>query len=373
MAVSRRLADLIQDRIDRFLDERRTELIGIAPELGEIADAAADLLRGGKRFRARFCYWGWRGVADLGDRDDLLGDPDSGADLDAIISLAGAMELLHAAALVHDDVIDRSATRRGAPAAHERFATLHREGGWARDPRRFGEAAAILLGDLLLGYADDLLGQGLALLEHRDRAIAVRAEFSKMRSEVTLGQYLDVLEEHAWIAAPDAQARQRAHRVVVYKSAKYSIEAPLAIGAIAAGVDDARLAAIREFGVPLGVAFQLRDDLLGVYGDPALTGKPAGDDLREGKRTVLVAIARESLPAAARSLVDELLGDSDLTDEQIGLLRRAFIDSGAVDHVERAIAFNVERAMDALRRADLATSAARELGALAEAVATRDA
>lgn len=373
MAESRRLTDLIQDRIDRFLDEQRVELVAIAPELGEIADAAVALLSGGKRFRARFCYWGWRGIADLADRDDLMGDPSSGADLDAVIALAGAMELLHAAALVHDDVIDRSATRRGAPSAHERFATRHRDGGWARDPRRFGEAVAILLGDLLLGYSDDLLGQGLAMLEHRDRAIAVRAEFSRMRAEVTLGQYLDVLEEHAWIAAPDSEAKQRAHRVVVYKSAKYSIEAPLAIGAIAAGVDSARLEAIREFGVPLGVAFQLRDDLLGVYGDPAVTGKPAGDDLREGKRTVLVALAREALPSAARSLVDELLGDDDLTDEQIGLLRRAFVDSGAVDQVERAIAFNVERALDALRRADLATSASRELGALAQAVATRDA
>ena len=373
VAESRRLADLIQDRLDRFLDLRAADLAAIAPELDELAAAARDLLAGGKRFRARFCYWGWRSIADIPDPGDRFAEPVARADLDAVISIAAAIELLHAAALVHDDVIDRSATRRGAPSAHERFAALHRAGGWVRDDGRFGAASAILLGDLLLGFADELLSEGVAALEHRDRAAGVRAEFARMRAEVTVGQYLDVLEEHAWIAAPDAEAKRRAHRVVVYKSAKYSVEAPLALGAIAAGADPQRLTALREFGVPLGVAFQLRDDLLGVYGDPQLTGKPAGDELREGKRTVLVALGREALPPSGRSLVDELLGDPELTEEQIGMLRRALVDCGAVDQVERAIAVNVERARAALRRADLAPAASRELGALADAVSRRTA
>ncbi len=373
VAESRPLTGLIQDRLDRFLLARTDELATIAPELVELTEATSALTGGGKRFRARFCYWGWRAIADLEADDDPLGDAGAHRDLDAIVAIAGAIELLHAAALVHDDVIDRSDTRRGAPSAHERFAALHRGGGWARDPQRFGTASAILLGDLLLGWSADLLDEGLAVLEHRDRAAAVRAEFGTMRTEVTVGQYLDLREEHAWIAAPDAQARQRAHRVVVYKSAKYSVEAPLAIGALAAGADPHRLAALREFGVPIGVAFQLRDDLLGVYGDPAVTGKPAGDDLREGKRTVLVALAREALPSSARALVDELLGDPELTDAQVDVLRRSFVDCGAVAQVERAIEASVERARAALATARLAQAATRELGALADAVAIRTA
>lgn len=371
MAESRRLTDLIQDRLDRFIAARADDLTVIAPELGDLAEAAGALVAGGKRFRARFCYWGWRAIADGTSPLDPLGEPTARADLDAVVGIAAAIELLHASALVHDDVIDRSATRRGAPSAHERFAQRHRDGGWTRDPQRFGAASAILLGDLLLGWSADLLDASLAALEHRDRAAAVRAEYSTMREEVTLGQYLDVLEEHAWIAAPDAEARQRAHRVVVYKSAKYSVEAPLAIGALAAGADPARLAALRAFGVPIGVAFQLRDDLLGVYGDPEVTGKPAGDDLREGKRTVLVALAREALPPSARALVDELLGDPELTDAQVDVLRRSFVECGAVEQIERAIEHSVQRARTALAETDLAPAATRELSALADAVSTR--
>jgi geranylgeranyl diphosphate synthase type I len=188
-----------------------------------------------------------------------------------------------------------------------------------------------------------------------------------------LGQYLDMLEEHSWRGRPEAELLSRAHRVVVYKSAKYSVEAPLALGASLAGGSLAQLAALREFGLPLGVAFQLRDDMLGVFGDPAMTGKPSGDDLREGKRTVLIALARQLLPGSASRLLDELLGDPALDTGQIAMLQASIRDSGAVDQVERIIARNVQIATEALSQAPIGRSAREELTALADTVTRRQA
>lgn len=373
MASTARLTELVQDDLTAFLDARRAELAEIAPELAAIADEAEALLAGGKRFRARFCYWGWRAVAGVPDGLDPMSASAPVSDLESVIGAAAAIELLHAAALVHDDIIDRSSTRRGRAATHAAFATRHREGGWVKDPDEFGRSAALLVGDLLLGWSGSRFDTAVDGLSDPAWARAARAEFERMRQDVTVGQYLDILEEHAWIAGSDADAAARAHRVIVYKSAKYSVEAPLVIGALLGGASEAQVASLRDAGVPLGVAFQLRDDLLGVYGDPAATGKPAGDDLREGKRTVLVALARQALPGSARSLVDEMLGDPELDDEQVALLARTLRECGAVDQVERAIEYNVRRAVDAIRDARVASTARGELLALADAVARRSA
>lgn len=373
MAESSRLTDLVQDAIDAFLDQQSAHAAAVSPDLVPFVEEARALLSGGKRFRARFCYWGWRAVAGIPDELDPMSPSAPDGDADAVVGVAAALELLHAAALVHDDIIDRSATRRGRPAARTSFATMHSDAGWAKDAGRFGDAAAILLGDLLLGWADTALRIATALLSDRQAASAAVAEFERMRAEVTLGQILDVIEEHAWVARPDADAARRAQRVVVYKSAKYSVEAPLVIGALLGGATTAQITAMRGFGLPLGIAFQLRDDLLGVYGDPETTGKPAGDDLREGKRTVLIALARTSLPGSARSLLDELLGDDELDDDQIDLIRRTLRECGAVDQVERAIDYNLGQATSAIDGAHITASARKELLALAEAVARRDA
>ena len=201
--------------------------------------------------------------------------------------------------------------------------------------------------------------------------MAGRREFALMRTEVTAGQYLDILEENAWATYPEAEALPRAHRVIVYKSAKYSIEAPLTIGAALGGARPEQLAALRAFGLPLGVAYQLRDDMLGVFGDPEVTGKPAGDDLREGKRTVLIALARTKLPGHLRAVVDELLGDRELDATQVELIRTTLLECGAVDHVERIIDHNVDLARAAIREAPLAGSARSELLELADTVTRR--
>ncbi len=370
MAESTRLVDLIQLRIDEFLSERRSELVVIAPELGEVMDLASAYLQGGKRFRGLFCYWGWQSVAGAVDTLDPLADEDGSAELPAIVLAAAALEVFHAAALVHDDIMDNSDTRRGAPSAHRQFEHLHRAEGWTGSPDAFGTSSALLLGDLLLGWSDELFDRGGALLP-LDQARAGRVEFATMRTEVTAGQYLDILEENAWANYPDSTSLARAHRVIVYKSAKYTAEAPLTIGAALGGGTPAQLASLRAFGLPLGVAYQLRDDLLGVFGDPAVTGKPAGDDLREGKRTVLIALARPRLPVPVRNLIDELLGDPSLDEEQVAMIRTALVDCGAVDEVERIIAHNVDLATTAIRDAPLTASSRAQLLQLAQTVTRR--
>jgi len=364
--------DIVQGRIDGFLEERRPQLVGIAPDLDPFARFSSDLLRGGKRFRALFCYWGWQSVAGLGDDFDPLPERHDEESLDAVVDAAVGLELFHAAALVHDDIMDNSDTRRGLPAAHRRFEQLHRDGGWLGAAAPFGTSGALLLGDLLLAWSDELVSRALDALPSRAAATAARTEFNRMRQEVTLGQYLDIVEENAWRSVPDAELLGRAQRVIVYKSAKYSVEAPLTIGGAMAGGRPEHLEALRHFGLPLGIAYQLRDDLLGVFGDPAVTGKPAGDDLREGKRTVLVATARRTLPPSAVRLLDELLGDPELDADQIGMLQATLRDSGAVDEVEQAITDQVERAEHALARSPLAPSARAQLSRLAETVTRRD-
>ncbi len=376
MAESTRLVDLVQADIDRFLDSRDHALALIASDLAPFIGYSRDLLRGGKRFRALFCYWGWQAVDGRSSAFDPLADDDTEArshDLDAVVLAASALELFHAAALVHDDIMDNSDTRRGLPAAHRRFESLHTDAGWDGSAPDFGRSAALLLGDLLLGWSDELFDTGIRGLTNHAASTAARGEFNRMRTEVTAGQYLDILDERSWRSYDEDELLPRAHRVIVYKSAKYSIEAPLAIGASLAGATAEQVGALRAFGLPLGIAYQLRDDLLGVFGNPAVTGKPSGDDLREGKRTVLIAMARTGLAPGARALLDELLGDADLTEEQVSVLQASITQSGAVDKVERIIAHNVKLAVTALHDAPVSAAARDQLELLAEAVTRRTA
>jgi len=370
MPESTRLVDLVQAQIDRFLQQRSEAFRSISPALASMMDVASSFLSGGKRFRALFCYWGWFASGAANPTNNLLDDATS-PDFDSIVLAASALEMFHAAALVHDDIMDRSDLRRGAASAHRQFEEMHRGSGWNGDDASFGLSAALLLGDLLLGWSDELFDEGTAGLSSTSAARAARGEFARMRTEVTAGQYLDIVEEHSWTLHPEEQALPRAHRVIVFKSAKYSVEAPLAIGAALGSASAQQIAALRAYGLPLGVAFQLRDDLLGVFGDPSVTGKPAGDDLREGKRTVLVAVARGRLSTSSRRLVDEMLGDPTLNAQQVEVIRRSFVDCGAVSEVERIIDYNVGLAIAAIRDSPVRAVAKTQLLSLASEVTSR--
>lgn len=352
----------MSDRLDRFVTALGSETAPYGPDAAMFIASAVATLQGGKRLRARFCHAGWRAVAHF--------HAQGAAETDALWDLCAALEIFQSAALVHDDLIDNSDTRRGVPAAHRHLEHQHRSLSWSGDAEPFGRAAAILLGDLLVAWSDDLLEQSLSGLA---QAPQVRGEYARMRRDVTTGQFLDIAEESAWQVNPVSEHAERALRVISLKSARYSIEQPLLLGALFAGADDAQQQALRRFGHPVGMAFQLRDDVLGVFGDQSVTGKPAGDDLREGKRTVLIAFAREQLDASARRLLDELLGDPALTADQVSAIQATIAESGALARVEELITAYAREADRALSGAPLDNAAVGDLRDLARAATVRSA
>lgn len=365
-----KLVDVVDARLSSFLSSRASKIERVSPDLDHLTRYAHDLLGSGKRFRARFCYWGWRAAQGMEPSLDQVGGVETMADIEPVIALATSLEVFHAAALVHDDIMDNSDTRRGFPSAHRAFEAFHRDRSYSGGGGRFGESTALLLGDLLLAWSDDLLYE--ALIDQSPQVIAAtRAEFSTMRQEVTLGQYLDIHEEAAWLHTAEEHRLDRALQVVTYKSAKYSMEAPLLIGASLGGASKDVTDDLAAFGLPLGIAFQLRDDLLGVFGDSEVTGKPSGDDLREGKRTALIALAERSMPTGAKTLLHELLGDRSLTVEQIEVMQSTLSDTGAREEVEVLIDRYADEARDALAIARISAGAKKELGRLASAVTQR--
>jgi geranylgeranyl diphosphate synthase type I len=361
----RTLVDRIQLRLDTFLNERASILASISPETEPLQTLSHNFLQTGKKIRAQFCLWGWLSIPD---NNTVTNDQ-----TEAIISAAAALEIFHAAALIHDDIIDNSDTRRGLPSAHRHFEKIHSDAEYNGNVTEFGISSAILLGDLMLGWSDELLDEGLKHLNDHDCAHHARQEFNLMRTQVTAGQYLDILEERAWVTQNEDQLLSRAERVVIFKSAKYSVEAPLLVGATMNGANEHQLATLRSFGLPVGVAFQLRDDLLGVFGDPQVTGKPSGDDLRQGKRTILVALARKRVSAEERQEIDAGLGNPSLSVDEISHLQNIIYTSGAVDVVEKRIENEVSHALDKLQKTKLTTHAVEQLRNMAVSVARRSA
>jgi geranylgeranyl diphosphate synthase, type I len=350
--------------LGEFLQRQRTLTGGISGELRPALDAVADVLAGGKRLRAAFCYWGWRGAGGVSGTG--AGSAAGGAEGAGIFRAAAALELLHAGALVHDDVLDDSGTRRGRPTVHRRFAGRHAASGWRGAPEPFGKGMAILLGDLLLAWADELFHRSGLPAAAVSRGGAV---LDVMRTELMAGQYLDLLEQAAGTGSVAG-----ALRVVTYKTAKYTIERPLHLGAELAGPRAAESGLIRGYsgyGLPLGVAFQLRDDMLGVFGDPAETGKPAGDDIREGKRTVLVAVAREKATARQAAALDRLLGDPSIGEAGIAEFRGLLTETGALAECETMIDRYVTEALAALEAAPVTAEATAALAELAIAATAR--
>jgi len=354
--------------VDALLTEHvarlREVLDQASPDAGRLADAVAQMLSGGKRLRAAFCYWSFRA------HGGQAGTPEA----DAVLRVGAALELFQAAALFHDDVMDDSDTRRGFPAAHRAFAGLHAAQGLTGDPGLFGTSAAILLGDLTLVASEQEFAAALAPLP-AGRAARAREVFDLMRTEVTVGQYLDVLAQAMPWGDDPAADEARAREVIRTKAARYSVEHPLVLGAALADADQGALDRCRALGLPLGEAFQLRDDLLGVFGDPLTTGKPAGDDLREGKRTVLVARAvaraRSGGDEATVTLLRSRLGDRSLTEVEVTRLAGALAATGAPDEVEELIDELSGTAFGLLRTADWPEPAKSQLTALAHAAVDR--
>ncbi|MEN8652677.1 polyprenyl synthetase family protein [Streptomyces sp. 21So2-11] len=319
------IAGAVEEVLGAYLDTRLAEATEVdAVFADDVAERVKHFaLRGGKRWRAAFAWWGWRAG----------GGADGGPQAAAALNVAAALELIQTCALIHDDVMDGSALRRGAPAVHIDFARQHGRRSMRGSGGSFGRSAAILAGDLALAWADDLVADSELDTDARRR---VRHHWQAMRTEMVAGQYLDL---HA--QATGSASLSRAVRIACLKSALYTVERPLALGAALAGADDRTTAALCSAGRCAGIAFQLRDDLMGVFGDPALTGKPAGDDIREGKLTYLVAVARSRADAsgdtAALDVLAAGLGAVDLTDVQLGRVRAVLEETGARAVVESKI------------------------------------
>ncbi len=343
----RRIADRVTARLDEVL----------APELERWAELDADLrepmaeisrlvLSGGKRLRPAFCHWGY--VAAGGDPDDQI-----------VADAGAAFELMHAFALFHDDVMDdAAASRRGEPTSHVVFAEQHRRAGWAGESRRFGEGVAILIGDLAFVYADRLLA---------DANPAAWRIWNELRIELNVGQVLDILG-----SVRGVRDVAQAERICRYKSGKYTIERPLHLGAalVSPWHLDELADPLSAYGLPLGDAFQMRDDVMGAFGDAAATGKPVGGDLREGKPTPLLARAIEAATPAQRSVLAGV-GRPGLTDDDVAEIQQVIVDTGALADLERTITTRTDAAIGAIGYADIDASARDELIQLAAYVSQR--
>lgn len=331
--------------LEAFIADKQAELAPVGEDLAPLFTTARTYVGGGKRLRPAFAYWGWRAAGG------------SAVKVDAIHTAAAAIELVHASALVHDDLMDDSATRRGHPAAHHQFANIRPSYTAVRQTSQFGEMAAILLGDMLLSWSDELLHRAAL----KPKALARgRHYFDKLRTEVVAGQYLDVLAQTS-----DKSSAADAMRVLRYKSAKYTVERPLQFGAALAKGDKSLLRALSSYGIPLGEAFQLRDDVLGVFGEARLTGKPTGDDIREGKRTLLIARAFGKADKAQRKVLKDLVGNPRIDAKGISAVQDVLRDTGALAAVETVIAELTSASLSALEHAPIddaeVTAALRQL------------
>jgi geranylgeranyl diphosphate synthase type I len=338
--------------LEEFLAGKARDIHLVDPALDALAATARNaVLGGGKRLRPAFAYWGWRGVVGTG--------PPAAPVLPAF----AALELLHAFALVHDDVMDDSATRRGRPSAHVALAGWHARGGLTGDAARFGRSAAILVGDLLLVWADELIASaGLP----GDIVIAARRVYDRMRVDAISGQFLDLVGElsREW-------SFERAELVARLKTACYTVVGPLLFGAALSGYADQSVTrAYARYGMAVGEAFQLRDDLLDAYGDPATTGKPVGADLRSGKPTPLLELARSMADGGQRTELERELGRGP--DAEPARLARLVRWTGAAERVERMIAERVTDARAALADAPIEPEIRRELDILASIATDRN-
>ena len=321
------IGDRTDERIVAMLDAEILRWTAVAPEVGEPLSTLRDLVgAGGKRLRPAFCYWSFVGAG--GDPDDAV-----------VVDVGAALELLHTFALVHDDVMDGSDTRRGRAAVHRSYIDHHELSLDARgEARRFGEGAAILIGDFAFVYADILFASAPPAAAPCVRRAPPRVVRRPVPGPRRNGERATC-------------TRERADVIERYKSGKYTVERPLHLGAALAGRFDSLSEGLSAFGLPLGHTFQMRDDLLGVFGDPSLTGKPVGDDLREGKLTPLIASAVTNVGRdgsdADLTLLDRL-GTTDLSDDEIVAVQDLLVESGAVADVESAIDEQLDEALTAL-------------------------
>ncbi|MEW5655365.1 polyprenyl synthetase family protein [Streptomyces cinereoruber] len=340
----------VEEHLAAVLRRRAADAADADPDFAaDIADrVAAFALGGGRRLRAEFLWWAMRGSGG-GARETP-----------AALGVAAALELVQTCALIHDDVMDGSPLRRGRPSVHVQLDARFGTGERALPCGTFGGAAAVLAGDLALAWADDAFAEAVAGLPSAPRAAGV---WRVMRTEMVAGQYLDLRAQVTGDASAD-----RAARTAVLKTALYSMGHPLALGATLAGAPEGTVRALREAGRSAGLAFQLHDDVRGAFGDPAATGKPVGEDIREGKATYLLAVAGERCAElgdrAGLGLLERITGGARTTEEDVHRALDLLVSCGARDRVARRVEELCVRGAETVARAGLARDAADRIGEL---------
>jgi len=341
------IREAIDTELLEFTRTRAIELQSIDSHLAPVAAALTDFITdGGKRFRPIFAYLGYLGAG--------------AAPSQRALRACAALELVHVCALIHDDVMDGSDSRRNKPALHKHFEALHISSNYSGNPEKFGIAAAILFGDLALSWSDQMISESGV---DANRALPI---FYEMRAELMAGQYLDVLE-----GAIASSNLERSRKIARYKSGKYSIERPLQFGAALAKGSPELQKVFSDYGLPLGEAFQLRDDILGVFGDSSVTGKPSGDDIREGKRTVLMALTAKKMSETDHALLEAALGNPDLDNSQVAQIQELVKDSGALAECEELIERLLQEALNSLKHPALNGDVAKHLNEMAVAATNR--
>lgn len=339
----------INEALDEMLDRVLDRIEQFHPSVSRASEHLRAFVSGGKRIRPLLLVIGFETAG--------------GRYTPGVHGPAVALELLHTCALIHDDVIDRAPTRRGRPTVHYSLAAEHEANGWNGKPAEYGEAVAILLGDIAFVHADEAFMDA----QVPDRALlAAFRRFTLLREEVMVGQYLDLQT-----AISGQTSRELALTVATLKSGRYSVTRPLEIGAALAGADQDLLDGLKAIGDPLGRAFQVRDDLLGLFGEEGTTGKSATSDLAEGKRTLLIAEAKQRLASDQAAQLEAGLGNPDLDTEEAARLRAMIDECGARDAAERYVADAVAEANTAIADLDVPTQAREVLAEVASYLGDR--
>lgn len=343
--------------LSRFLQVRLRPAEELHPDLAPFFSCLLEYSgRSGKRLRPFLVHLGFRAAVEASAVQTV----------DDVLPLAAAAEMLHVFALAHDDVMDQSALRRGLPTVHRMWAERHRSNGWRGDADQLGASVAILLGDLALVLADACLDESAV----PDRCLRQSREvWQAMREEVIEGQFLDVAASQLSHPAPEDQIRT----ILSLKSGKYTVERPLHLGACAAGASPQLLEAFTSVGIPLGQAFQIQDDILGLFGDSEATGKPADSDLKEGKSTLLVSRAYSAASPSDRLALMQAWGNPSATDEQIVGAKAAIKGSGALDFARSEAEALAGQARSALLAAPIPEDARLVLSGLISFVLDREA
>lgn len=340
-----------QKVLQRYLTEKKRQTREMLPQSQALVGAVANFIGSpGKRLRPAFMVYGYRAAG--------------GRENERILGASIALELLHSFALIHDDIMDRSPLRRGAPAVHEQFSREHRQKNWKGDAGHYGTSQAILAGDLALSWADDILHQSgfpQKLLEHAIERYAL------MKTELILGQYLDLLYANTGrqLTKPEIELIQ------TYKSSRYTIGHPLLLGAILAGAEEGLQKTLSRYAIPLGRAFQIHDDILGTFGSLKEVGKPTNSDIREGKQTILFYLARQRANPTEGQVLEAVLGNPRATSNEVQQVKEIILKTGALQEAREQAATLTRQARRALQGTDLEEKVREFLAAVTDYLVKR--